>query len=228
MSGLSVAKIVRRVAQEHQAIADPKALAPFVMEALRGEEEAALERLLPAYVATVLRRRPAAEGQAWESFLEERIPTAEGYVFGRDATAPVLRDGAERRRSFAGRLDRRAVQYDATADAMDAEHAVTAGALSTLGQSIASLAADLHDLSRYRTRLEHTTKVKQVAEEAEQRLRALVAAQDNPRVAVLRQQRDALATLCTEMRQQAERWQYSIEHGGELLVHVKEGEGVIG
>jgi hypothetical protein len=154
VSERSVAELIREVAHAHGDIASPKALAPFVLDALRGQEAQVLERLLPAYIGSLLRRRTPGDGHEWEDFLVERISTDHGVVFGREATSDDLHRGAERRRTFAGRLDQRALQYDGIADAMTAEHVSRAGDLSAVGQSAAHLRTQLAILRLERRRNE--------------------------------------------------------------------------
>lgn len=192
MSKSSVAELIRKVAHDHADIASPKQLAPFVLEELRGQEAEVLQRLLPAYISSLLRRRTPGDGKEWESFLEERVATDHGTVFGKDATTDDLRQGADRRRLFAGRLDKRAAQYDGIADIMTMEGADRAGDVSAQGQSLLQLSLELATLRSDRRRNERHRVSITTLQAAKDSLASYLSGDRNPIIEELRGQREEL------------------------------------
>lgn len=170
----SLPKIVREVALVHPDLADPKDLAPFVLEAVKGHEEEILRRLISPVIANVLRRRErgGTSAEEWDGFLKERLPTPTGVVFISNAHADDLEQAASRREAFAGNLDRRAQQFRHVAARLRLDKVPTPGELSREvgvelirdleGEHIAlylkrrglqARRRDLERVSRYRDRL---------------------------------------------------------------------------
>lgn len=133
---VQLAALVRRTAHAHPDIAAPAQLSELVLDAIPvGQERQLLQRLLPSYVASVVRRAegtPAADvdpERAWAGMLQDRVPTAEGYRFLRDCDADDIAAGAERRRRLAENYAARAQVYDVIADQIRTTGASSAGEL---------------------------------------------------------------------------------------------------
>ena len=150
---VDLAAYVRRAAREQPDLADPKALVPFVMAEIQGQERELLERLLPREIAAILRRRnlapDATTEERWDDFLEERLSTKEGYIFVKEASSTDMDNAALRRRSFAGNHDRRARRFAEVAISMRTGNAPTVAALSPeVGQALLRQLEERHALVR--------------------------------------------------------------------------------
>lgn len=159
--GSGFADVARRVAKSHPDIADYHVLAQSMLAEIKGQEYDLLEKLLPGYIRAVLSRKgPADSDEAvWESFLGERIATKDrGTVFVRDATPEEVEAGAERRRRFAGNLDKRAAAFDAVAAKARAAGNVVIGDLADGVQTLRDLEATLALETTRRARAERRAR----------------------------------------------------------------------
>lgn len=121
---LDLSTLIQKVAADHPEEPSPQRIAALVLEVIPPEHYAGLlAKLLPQYVGQTLRRTehvPATSPRIeWEDTLGERVPTRDGYRFLRDCTADDVRAGAQRRRTNAEALNRRADLYDAIAQRLD-------------------------------------------------------------------------------------------------------------
>lgn len=206
---LTVASLIRSAASDHPDIADPKDLVPYVMEAIAGQEEVLLRKLLPTYISGVLRRRlpTTDDNEAWEALLGERVPTESGVIFLRDATADDLDAGAERRRKFAGNLDGRAAQYASVAAAVRSAGALTVGALAvedgvrTLRELEARIVLAAKARRRGVTRVRHLAALRA----AREKLQGILDAGNDPRLPLLVAYRDDLLKLREDLVHSLER-----------------------
>ncbi|HRY11322.1 MAG TPA: hypothetical protein P5544_15240 [Candidatus Nanopelagicales bacterium] len=130
--------LVRRAAADNTEEPSPRRIAEIVWGNIPPDQHGQLlQRLLPSFVADTLRRVenvPASSPRVeWADTLGERVPTPDGYRFLRDCTADDVRAGAQRRRSNAEALTRRAELYEAIASRMDdgLEHTPVAGVTPT-------------------------------------------------------------------------------------------------
>lgn len=193
----SFAERARQIAAAHPDIADPRDLAPFMLEEIRGEEQDLLLRLLPTYIRSVLSRRGDAgsEEEAWGAFLDERLATeTRGTIFVREAVVTEIDAAATRRERFSGNLDRRAQQYRQVAEAMREHEAHTASDLTvTVGiTTLAVLEARLSEEAAARRLAETKTRKLPALRAYLARLKEMLSAKDDPRVLYLRERRDAL------------------------------------
>jgi hypothetical protein len=221
MNGAFASELIRRIAAEHPDVADPKNLVPYLMDELSGREEEVLRRLLPSYIANVLRRRGTAtdEQAEWDGFLSERVPTAEGTIFLRDATANDLDAGAKRRIQFAGALDTRAQKFTATARAIRDAGVPTAGQLH-IGDAVSMLRElEVRLRTAQRQRLTDAAKTQRLnsLRVAVAQLRDILGSGESPTVKMLRSYRDSLVQQLDEAasglergRQTDEWWERSV------------------
>lgn len=213
---MKVAALIRQVAETHGDIADPRDLVPLVMAEAAGYEKELLAAALPQYVSAVLRRarrHHAAAEPAWATFLDERIPTEDGYVFGRDADPASLDAGAERRFRFAGNLDRRGQQWRAISTAMQQAGVTRAGDLPQESgvDAIASLESDLATIKHIRLREQRKVNELDALRRARDILLTWIEAHDSPALHALRVMRTELQQRRDELRDAIERGQRTDE-----------------
>lgn len=201
--------VIRRVARDHPDLADPVDLVPFVLEDLAGQEQELLRRLLPNYIAQVLRPKTSSidDKLRWQAFLSERIPTQDGKKFLRDASAEDLEAGVERRRRFAGALDGRAELFASTARTMREHSARVVGdlTLELAHDVLARLRLEARNLQTRRLGLARRTRDLGVLRTCVERLRELVDSGKDPREPMLRNYRDALILERDKLRLALER-----------------------
>src|SRR5262245_15522766 len=195
MNDVSFSAIARRVANANPDVASYRALADEMLHEVEGYETELLAKLLPGYIRAVLSRRAqvGTDEEIWQAFLSERMPTRDrGTIFTRDATKTEVRDAVERRRRFAGNLDRRAFQLERVAEQMEVEGARTVAAVKNTTDLLAIAEHRLLQIHAERATAEKRARSLLGLQRSKEMVEGWIAARDTPVLQALRSQRDHL------------------------------------